>query len=163
MLKEILDAREERWNKKLELLKRFNYPVLSFMLNIPGSCKTKPLYIRAHRALLEEFKTNLSSNILYEEVFTSADGPCALFVVNEDSKKLKKLAMQFEEVGLGRICDIDVMEQCGKLLSRDEMGIPMRKCYVCGGAAKECIAGKKHSLEEVVSTFNAILEKNLNT
>ena len=65
-LQEILEAREQRWQRQQELLEHFKNPLILFSMNIPGPEKDSPL-IRQTFALGDE----LIRGQLTEDFFNS--------------------------------------------------------------------------------------------
>jgi holo-ACP synthase len=51
---------------------------------------------------------------------------------------------------LGRLIDIDVFKPDGIALSRTELGLSQRKCYLCNDVAHNCVRSHKHSTEEII-------------
>lgn len=66
-----------------------------------------------------------------------------------DPALLKKTAVDAENtMTAGRIFDIDILTATGNL-SRRDMGLPERKCLLCGERAKSCARLGTHSTHEL--------------
>lgn len=50
---------------------------------------------------------------------------------------------------MGRCVDIDVYGKMGESISRRELGLKDRKCYVCQRSAQSCVRERRHGIEEV--------------
>jgi len=50
---------------------------------------------------------------------------------------------------LGRCVDIDVYSKEGIGLSRRDLGLKERKCYICGDTAQNCVRQSRHNIEDV--------------
>lgn len=146
-LNKLLTSREVRVLKQRELLQKYNSPLLSLTINIPGHIKNSIEAEYIYNVALEEIeKLSLDVN---EKIFVCKDtGYEALMSLNIKASKLKELACKLEESHpLGRFMDIDVLDESGKILSRKTP----RKCYICEENAKECARNTTHLLEELLS------------
>ena len=66
-----------------------------------------------------------------------------------DAQALKRAAVEAENsMEAGRILDIDVLTSEGQL-SRLGMGLPPRRCLVCGESAKVCARAGRHDPTEL--------------
>jgi holo-ACP synthase len=161
MQNEILNARENRWNTRLMLIEKFSLPVISITMNIPGCQKVRDDYIRVYNTVVEHFTGILESNgfvMKYKEHRVGADGQETFIVVEEDAYKLKELSIQAEEKHpLGRLVDIDILDWNKNNISRKDLGIAERKCIVCGEAVHPCIVGRRHSVDEVLTSIDKII------
>ena len=50
----------------------------------------------------------------------------------------------------GRLMDIDVIGPGRSPVSREEMGLPPRKCLLCNHPARYCMRARNHSTEELL-------------
>jgi holo-ACP synthase CitX len=161
MQERILKARERRWNTRCSLADKFSLPVVSITVNIPGPIKTRDEYIRAHSIILEDFEKAVKDKgfaVVYRDVRLADDGPEAFVVLKGGEVQLKRVCVMFEETHpLGRLADIDVIDSGKRVLSRQDIGAPERKCYLCDEPAQRCIILRKHPLEEVIKEVNRIL------
>ncbi len=157
-MREILEAREARWLRRLELSRRGT--VLTVTLNVPGPDKTAPHWVNAHRRLCAILECGLRPfGLRYRERNVAADGAEAHFVLGTDALKAKEIAVRFEEEHpAGRLVDADVMDASGRPVGRDVLGLPPRRCLCCGRPARDCAALRAHPLEEVLARAEAILD-----
>ena len=71
---------------------------------------------------------------------------------------MKDIAARLEnEDRLGRLFDMDVLDTNGRKLSREELGLPERRCFVCSEPAKGCAWSRKHSLPVLIRNVERIL------
>ena len=148
-LAEILDAREKRCELQMELLNKYGATLISFTMNIAGPIKNTPLIDRAFRygyaALLKRLP---SDKILHKISFSDPCGCSAFISVDLSAKAVKEICMQIEEsCALGRFFDMDVLDQCGKKLERDQQ----RSCIICGKPGRACAAGRLHPVEDLIA------------
>ena len=77
---------------------------------------------------------------------------CEGFVaLRADAQRVKDCAMQLEvSRPIGRLWDIDVLDTQGRILSRRDIGLPERRCSLCGQPAKICARQRRHSSEQLL-------------
>ena len=145
---EILQARTARAQHQQELLRQ-GYPCLvSFTLNIPGSVKQFSLAKRAFQEGVHALEQELSAHIVYSSIIEERTGNEALLCLDLPARQVKQLTVKLEECHpLGRLFDLDVLGVDGIPVSRSSLGLPTRRCLLCGQEAKICARGRAHTLE----------------
>ncbi|SFH64002.1 citrate lyase holo-[acyl-carrier protein] synthase [Pisciglobus halotolerans] len=165
-LEEVLENREKRAFFQQKLLERYSGSLVSFNCNIPGPIKNNPMIKQifdvGKSALMIKLREN-KVNVLMSKEWDNVTGPELFLVADIRPSKLKKLTVQIEETTLGRLFDMDVLfkettEQI-RSVNRQELGLPVRKCFVCEDEAKNCGRSRKHSLEEIFHSINKMLEQ----
>lgn len=156
---EILDCREKRVAIQNEMIKKYNKPVISFTMNIPGPIKTnneiKKAFDIGKKLILEKLKEN-NIEILEKEELNVNTGNELFISVNSSAEKIKNITVAIEEsCELGRLFDIDVIDVNFEKLSRKSF----RKCLICEAQAQECGRSRKHSVEELQKRVEKILSK----
>ena len=151
-LEELLSARSRRALRQQTLLKQGGRCLISFTLNIPGAVKQFPMARQAFETGLCEIKKRLpKTTILHLETTHPNTGNEGLFLLDMEAGKVKRqMALLEENHPLGRLFDIDVLDQDGRSLSRTMLGLPPRSCLVCRGDAKICARSQAHSMELVL-------------
>ena len=164
-LAQMLDAREKRVFRQQQILKQYNVPVISFTMNIAGPVKNSPLILRGfeegQRMLKEQF---LAAKIkpLFEETVCADTGNEAFYAIDRPALEIKRLTAAIEDgVPVGRLFDMDIIKTDGSKVDRSEIGLPDRKCIICGRRAAECARNRAHSVEELQKKTNEILKKHL--
>jgi holo-ACP synthase CitX len=100
------------------------------------------------------YKANFDSSI------RGHDGPAAFITTKTDAEIIKRLCIEAEEtIPFGRILDIDVMDYEGKPISRNDLGLAPRKCFICDNPAALCVSRKLHSSEEIYTYVERIKEQ----
>lgn len=165
-LNEILDAKEARWNQKLALSKEENRCVVSLTLRMPLELRlTEEAKMALSIAKEEVFSLlkNAFRFVSFKGVFSSADGPYALFTVSGEGEKIKKTLVRFEEESrFADLIDADLMTEAGDEIPRLAVGGKERKCVVCGKRdGRSCIVGRAHSREITLNAFSQILQKRM--
>lgn len=149
---ELLDAREKRVDLIAKLLKKYNTPLLVMRVNYPGLKKTNDITVTMIKELSLLICTNLSHKVRGTLLTQGAEGPIFYAAVDEDVSALKTIAIDFEENhSLGRCLDLDVYDGLGYSISRQELGFPRRKCYLCGDYAHHCVRARRHSEQEIIA------------
>ncbi|MDR1649846.1 MAG: citrate lyase holo-[acyl-carrier protein] synthase [Synergistaceae bacterium] len=167
-LRALLDAREERWQRRLTLAELGT--VLTLTLNLPGPDKRLPRWMEFHSATRKDVLRELDSAgfaINSTVSIVGAAGPEDHFLFRPSSlseaRALKRLAVAFEEDREEnhrgrRLVDLDVMAPGGEAVERIFFGLPPRRCLCCSRPAKECAALVRHSLDEVLAAAERLLE-----
>ena len=161
-LMEMLGAREARAMRQQQLLEEYQLPVISFCLNIAGPVKNSPVLRRAFREGLERLACALLAQrleVVHREEVDQPTGCEALWVVRGDGRAVKELCVELEDRdALGRLFDLDVLDPASGKWDRTQLGQPPRKCLVCGKEGKGCACRRLHTVEELQSATQAILE-----
>lgn len=159
-LQEILAARESRAAKQKELLARYGKPLLCFSMNIPGPEKWNAdisVGFTVGNLLLRQ---NLgSARLLHFEKHQNTAGCVAYYVVDLSARQLKRIAIETEAIDpIGRLFDMDVLDEQGQHLSRTDFGFEPRKCLICDRDAHICARSRNHGLELLVKRTNELLQ-----
>ena len=160
-LEEVLRNRERRVQLQRAALRTFGRPLLSVTLVNPGPVKDTPearqLLTHALRAL-DSLMAGQGWQPLNREVRWDPTGPEALLVVNAPSRELKQAAARLEdEHPLGRLWDFDVIDVEGGAISRRALGMPNRRCLLCGEDAHACARSVAHPLPELQAAIRKII------
>ena len=159
----VLDAREDRWNRRRALAASLpsGWSVLSFTLRMPAFLRLGGGFDLQAKGLFMDLVFHLGSLGFAVEspaFAVRADGPEGLCAVRGDASAVKGAAVEFEEDHpRGCLADGDVMDSlCGEI-GRESLGLPPRRCLVCGRRAAECVAGRTHGTEEIRTSVERIL------
>lgn len=157
---EILQSREDRRDKQLDLIKKYKSSLISFTLNTPGIVKDNEMYRGIHKegmSSLVNFLLDNNIKIIYKEEINKSTGSEGYIVVDLDSLKLKEFLIDLEESHpMGRIFDIDVFDSDHNQISRSNFNISPRKCILCHKDARVCIRQKNHTMEELYSSIESL-------
>ena len=161
----MLEAKEKRYYKIKSLTEKFESPVLSFMLNIPGEDKNFKEAVDFHKKYIEKIKKLLEENkieILFEEYENLITGMEYIGVLEGNGREIKKLMIEIEEESLGgRLLDLDIYDKDFSQISRSSLGLPERKCIICGDTARTCIKEERHKQEELEDKVREIIIEDL--
>ncbi|MBE0700285.1 MAG: citrate lyase holo-[acyl-carrier protein] synthase [Acholeplasmataceae bacterium] len=147
----ILKAREEKQKRVKDLLKEKETAlVVTIKANIPGPNKN----IHEATLLVRLFKNELQALFLVHGAFFSedADGPIYyLALINSDVHHIKQTLIHLEDTHpLGRFIDLDVYADARKSLSRNDLGLLPRACFLCNNDAFICARSGKHPTSELI-------------
>lgn len=159
-LEQLLQSRERRAARQKELLAAYSGVLLSFTVNYPGPVKlnktVQKIHIAGARAIGRLF---IYLPVLYNELVELPTGPEGYWVVDCPAKEAKRLACEVEEAHpLGRLFDIDVIGRDGVPLDRGALGLPGRRCLLCGKDPTLCRREGRHALEELTACIQQMAD-----
>ena len=154
---DVLRARDERCMRQQEMLQAHGLPLLSFTMNIAGPVKTDGLIRCAFfeggsciERTLKARRVDIADTIQTLE-FTGSE---QLWVVDAPASALKRWMLEIEEKHpLGRLFDIDVLNEAGEKLARSTH----RRCLICGGDVHACARSRAHSAQELYQKTREII------
>ena len=161
-LTEMLEAREKRAWQQRELLRR-GRTMICFTMNIAGPIKNSPLigsgYDLGKRLLLGQLDVAGVAVSDFEEVREKTGNECIL-LVDAEPLTVKAITAELEDhAPIGRLFDMDVLRPDGSKVERQELGLPGRKCLLCGESAQVCPRSRKHSVAELQAKTREILQE----
>lgn len=158
-LAQMLEAREMRAFRQLQLNRQFGMPIVSFSMNIPGPVKDSPLIRRGFRAGCAALEHRLpKGKVLHRETVEAVTGCECLYVLDMEPMAVKAVTTAIEdEHGLGRLFDMDVIGTDLNKLDREAVGGGDRNCIVCGAPGRGCASRRIHSVTELQAATNGIL------
>ena len=156
-LQAILDAREARWLRRLELCRRGT--LLTLTMNVPGPDKNPARWNNAHRTITAILTDDLRGHLLHFEERETPAGAESCFVTDLPADGLKQYAVDMEETHpIGRLLDLDVMDREGTPVGRETLGLPPRLCLCCDREGRECARERRHSLAQLFSKADGLLD-----
>lgn len=161
---EVLDRKEKRQEIIDKLSSRYkDCSVLIFTLNIPGPIKNNDkldeLFNYGKKQIKYKLK-KIGSKCIYQKDYILITGPEMFLVIQGDCKELKKEMVYLEDSEIGRIFDIDIFSK-GKFISRTDLNIEERKCFICNKPAKICARSRAHTVNEMLIYIEKIMKKYL--
>ena len=165
-LEQMLAAREQRAARQVDALTRFDKPVVSMTVVMPGPVKDSWLSRRVLAEALQEVEAASETRgwrMPSREMLWRKTGPEALYVVDTDARILKAAMVELEDdQPLGRLWDLDVIAPRQGGLSRHDLGLPARRCLICERPAHVCGRSRAHPLEELLNAIGAIVDEHDN-
>lgn len=165
-LQDVLDFRDKKAELQRCLSKQYlDCIIISLGMNIPGPLKTGPAIFYGFcegRKQLEHLLAN-QGTIRSQSIIKEKAGYAAIYALWGGNRfKLKDKTVRLEESHcLGRLWDVDVMDERGVPLMRSQAGAEPRKCLICNGNAKECGRSRRHSVKELQEAVKSMLGKQL--
>ena len=164
-LMEMLDARERRAMRQMQLLQQYQTTILCFTMNIAGPVKNSPLIRRGFemgKALLRQQLMVFKAPILHFEEIHEKTGNEAIFVLDCDALTAKWAAVTVEDhTEAGRLFDMDVLRPDGSKVDRQELNLEARTCLICGGIAQNCARSRTHTVDQLRKKTEELLEAAL--
>ena len=161
-LMNVLAAREQRWNTRLALVHQTNRCLITVTLCIPVAFRTDEKINPLFESLCIRLKELLDESGVQTELvekLNGADGPAIMLTTTTDAEETKNVCVQAEEkIPGGRMLDIDVMDAKGNPISRSDLGLAPRRCFLCDNPAAVCIAGKRHAPDDISTFVISLLE-----
>ena len=158
---DMMDAREARAQAQRALLARYpGASVVCLCMNIAGAIKRTENIERAFSWGLRNVKAVLAPcETLFDAAIHEKTGPEAMLCVRADARAIKRRLCALEDgEALGRLLDIDVIAPDGGKISRTEIGLPARRCLLCGNPAPVCARSRAHSADALFEKANAIID-----
>jgi len=158
---DMMQAREARFFMQQTMLARYpGAALVCLTMNIAGPVKTTPAIERAFLWGMDHVRAVLAGvNLLFEADIHEKTGPEAVFVFLGDAKEVKRRLCLLEDgCQMGRLLDIDVIRPDGTKISRTEIGLPARKCLLCGEDAPVCARSRAHSVKELFSCAHEMID-----
>ena len=152
-LEHMLVAREWR-AKQQRIYQTDGKTLISLTLNIPGENKRPPL----SDACFSEAKAQIEAQLDAETALERVDeaGHFALFLCDLSTEEAKRIALSIEDDHpLGRLMDIDIFDENGNKLSRQDSA--QRCCLVCGAPAHACARSRAHKHDTLFFAINHLL------
>ena len=162
---EIAFAKKRRDAKKLKLIEEYNKPLICLTLNIPGQIRMFELEKETFKEGCRRIEEVLVKNnqLVFKEFSPHATGPEAYFIADGDCIEIKKKMIALENLeDIGILFDIDVYDEKGNKVTREELNYLPRKCILCDRSYKECMYKSTHNVEDIVIAIHEIMDKFFN-
>lgn len=149
-INQFLQDREDRVEYQNNLISQYKLPLLSVRTNYPGENKKEPVANEISDIMANEISLLFETSIVFHKIIDNLEGKIHLFIINDTPKNVKLQTMELEEKHiLGRCVDIDVYDENGNGMSRQQFGKGKRKCMLCDELAFVCGRTMKHSHSEI--------------
>lgn len=150
---EMMQARDERALRQQRLMPEGG-ALVCLTMNIPGPRKTSPMIYAAFQEGKRLIASALPQAVFAEQTLAKT-GFEVCYLLPGDVRQAKRVLCALEdESPLGRLFDIDVLSGDGQKMSREELGFPPRKCFLCGQPAFVCARSRAHSVADMMEEIN---------
>lgn len=161
-LEQLLESRDNRWATERRLLHDNPGRVLIVLTVVmPGKIKRDKRSLTVAHAAVEAVEHNFNvqtSNFERVAILDLVTGFEAYWLVDGDILAVKRQTCAIEENHpLGRLFDIDVIGSDSVPVSRREVGLPPRRCLVCGNEARYCMRNHTHTQEKIQNKINELV------
>lgn len=160
-LPQLLASRDARQARQRAWIERYAIPLVSFTVVAPGPIKDSELTRRVFNLGIRTLRQRAASHgweIKKQLCLPQPTGPEGYMAIAAPEAQLKLDAVDLEQTQLaGRLWDIDVFDERGRLLSRSDLGLPPRKCLLCEQEASICARTRTHPLAELIARMEALL------
>ncbi|MBP1918996.1 citrate lyase holo-[acyl-carrier protein] synthase [Youngiibacter multivorans] len=155
----ILDLREKRDEYEKNIASSSGKTLITVRPNYPGSDKRNIHSNFVSFSLAYEVESALEAEAIHR---THDEEGLILFLLSDRSKDVvKRTCVDIEDSHpLGRLADIDVTDDEGSL-SRTDLGLFPRKCYICEDYAAACTRSARHGYNEITKFFSHTVERYL--
>lgn len=129
----------------------------------PGEFKLTPRTAIVAEAMIESLKMHFGPHILTIGHDAFISGHEVWLTLDCPAVEAKKTAVLIEDTHmLGRLFDIDVILSDMRPMSRADIGLPPRRCLLCGNEARFCMRSRQHSPEEINEYIESLVRKYVN-
>jgi len=120
--------------------------------------QAKAFFARSCVRVCQKLQNCFPAFTVYEQE-QSADGPYALWQIPlTEAVELKRFCIALENsLPAGALLDLDLMNDHGEQISREQLGYPPRTCLVCGEQAAVCVRARAHKEEDVSCAIRRLL------
>ena len=161
---DMMAARDARAQMQRRLLARHEGAcVVCLCMNIAGPVKSTPAIEKAFAWGANAVRAVLAPHALcFEGEIHEKTGPEAMFCVQADAMLLKHRLCALEDgEAIGRLLDIDVIASGGEKIARTALGLPARRCLLCGRDAPACARSRTHSADDLFKRAHEIIAAHM--
>lgn len=154
---ELLAARDARHGLLTRVLTAGRPAVLFVSLNLPGPDKSPAGARLLFRCAFDRIAETFPGSLLLAKD-RDALGHYAVRVLDADPVAVKRLSIGIEEAHpAARLLDLDVYSSEAGQIGRARLGLPARRCLLCGQPAVDCMRTRRHAIDEVVAQVHELL------
>ncbi len=163
MIEKFLLDRENRVLHQKELLNQFpDKTLVTLKINYPGAYKSNAINNAIIKVIADDILLYYKQETVYNEAYSSLEGAICHFIMEMPYVQTKREMIEIEEGHtLGRCVDIDVYSSAAQSISRTELGIKPRKCFICQNDAHNCSRSQAHSIEQIAQYFDEVYNKHI--
>lgn len=155
----LLRSRDERSARQKELLAAFpGCSLVCLTVIVPGEVKRTRESLIVAGAGVAELTGRFAGGLKHAEFRDLETGYEAYFVLPQKASEVKAVCCSIEENHpLGRLMDIDVLGTDALPLERSAIGLPPRKCLICGREARVCMRLGAHGRAELEAKIKQMI------
>lgn len=159
-LDQLLASREQRAARQQELLNQYpDATLVCLTVIMPGSVKRNFFSIITANAAIQAMLNKYEGSIVHFSLRDLVTGYEGYLVTSIDREQAKRIACDIEDThALGRLFDIDVLDEHGIPMSRAAVGHQPRRCLICDNVARYCMRARTHTQEELQARIKEMVE-----
>lgn len=159
-LEQLLESRDRRAKIQGDLLAANpGKTLLVLTVVIPGPEKRNSRSLAVAHAALQAIESEFGEGrgrIMSRDLPTGFE---AYLLLDTDPADAKRRAVAIEESHpLGRLFDIDVIGPGPAPMQRSAIGASPRRCLLCGREARWCMRARSHSLPQLLTHINSLID-----
>lgn len=164
-LDELLLSRDLRQETQRKLLQEYkDKTLLCLTVIMPGKEKRNKNSLIVAKAAMQTIESVFQSFIVYKQEKDLQTGFEAYYMIDYEAEQLKKEVCKIEqEHVLGRLFDMDVINNKGIPISRQDIGYSPRKCLICDKDSRFCMRNFTHSQEELQAKISKMIDLYLSS
>ena len=156
----LLASREKRWNLQRQFIQENpGLTLVCLTVIMPGNVKRNASSLIVANAAIVALQEKFGQHIHQQELLDLETGYEAYFLIELPLLECKRMACEIEDNHpLGRLFDIDVIDENVAPVSRSAIGKEGRKCLLCEHEARYCMRNHTHSREELQLKINQMID-----
>ena len=156
----LLASREKRWNLQRQFIQENpGLTLVCLTVIMPGNVKRNASSLIVANAAIVALQEKFGQHIHQQELLDLETGYEAYFLIELPLLECKRMACEIEDHHpLGRLFDIDIIDENVAPVSRSDIGKEGRKCLLCEHEARYCMRNHTHSREELQQKINQMIE-----
>ena len=161
-LEQLLASREERWQLQSQLLQQHgDCTLVCLTVIMPGKVKRNHQSLvvakSATEALKAAFEPYTIERMIERDLMTGYE---TYALVHVSPLEAKRMACAIEDSHpLGRLFDMDIIDNQVQPVSRHEVGLPPRRCLLCDNEARFCMRNHTHTMQELHQRIHEMIDR----
>lgn len=155
-----MQSRDTRAAFQQRLISSYNCPLISFTVNYPGNVKTGDTPRAVFDAGVAAIRERFAGSVAYYKLRDYPTGYEGFFVTDLfPPGNVKKITCEIESRHpLGRLFDMDVLDDSGHIITREEINEPTRTCLLCDMPAAACVRNRTHGVTELLNKIEGMVK-----
>ena len=156
----LLASRENRWSFQRQLIQENpGLTLVCLTVIMPGNVKRNASSLIVANAAVGALQEKFGQHIHQQELLDLETGYEAYFLIQLPLLECKRIACEIEDSHpLGRLFDIDVIDENVSPVPRSIIGKEGRKCLLCEHEARYCMRNHTHSRDELQRKIQQMID-----
>ena len=159
-LDKLLASRDRRVEMQQKLRERYpNLTLVCLTVIMPGNVKRNLSSLIVSQAAINTLLNRLEENIVDVVTRDLETGYEAFVVTKLSQHDTKLIACDIEDNHpLGRLFDIDILDNEGVPVKRETVGSNPRRCLMCDNEARYCMRNRTHTPQELNAKIQQMVD-----